>query len=187
MQKNNKRFISFVIFFLLIWHMTDHSGPIQHIINVLLRDRTTLFFFCIRVVTTHSGKQASCLKKSWHGKFWLTYIRLHILLYIEIHDTVCLILPLVHDLQNLQACMSSLYGMLVHFFSKNNGFQKEWKCATFMMIDTNRLSSSLNMHQGWISCSFKSAKLKSYKRHKMHFLPRSKLAVELILMVGISF
>ena len=57
-------------------------------------------------------------------------------------------LPLVHDLQNMQTLHDELIWHVVHhFFSQNNdGFQKRTISATFMMIDADWLSSFSHMH-----------------------------------------
>ena len=58
-------------------------------------------------------------------------------------------LPLVHDLQNMQTLHDELIWHVVHhFFSQNNdGFQKRTINATFMMIDADWLSSFSHMHK----------------------------------------
>ena len=183
-KKNNKRFVSFVIFFFLIWHKTDHSGTIQHIINVLLQDGTMLFIFAYVWLLHFRENRHHVKRKTGMVNFdWLTSdcIYYYILRYM-IPSVSSYLWRMICKFCKL-ACRA--YLACYNFFSKNNGFQKEWKCATFMMIDTDWLSSSSNMHQGWIMCL--NLQLKSYKCHKMHFLPRSKLAVERILMVGVAF
>ena len=126
-KKNNKRFVSFVIFFFLIWHKTDHSGTIQHIINVLLQDGTMLFIFAYVWLLHFRENRHHVKRKTGMVNFdWLTSdcIYYYILGYVILSAT----LQLVQELQNLQTLHEELIWHVVHhfFFQNNDGFEKGW-------------------------------------------------------------